>query len=90
MSPDGSRVVVRTPTGLVVLRLADGRRTVLTRGPHDAAAAWSADARWVAYSRVDGERLFRSGVRVVRPDGRGDHAVTGWQDAGVPWWRPGA
>ena len=54
--------------GLWVVRLSDGRKTRIVAG-RIAAAEWSPDGAWIAYSADDGDAYL------VRPNGSGRHKL---------------
>jgi len=47
--------------------------------------AWSPDGHWIAYYHYD--RLRQPGLRLIRPDGRGDHQITSFEP-GLEFFRP--
>jgi len=87
-SPSGRRIAFRrstngSRTSRIYTMRADGTRVRrITSGRSDDFPAWSPDGRWIAYGA-------ESGLRLVRPDGSGDHAVprTG-MGATRPAWSP--
>lgn len=89
-----------SPSGRLIAftRSTDGRRTLriavmaadgsgarlITRGRFDEQAAWRPDGRLIAYQSM-------SGIRLVRPDGRGDRALPGGRAGDYrPAWAPDA
>ena len=75
--------------GLWVVRLSDGRKTRIVAG-RIAAAEWSPDGAWIAYSADDGDAYL------VRPNGSGRHKLVDFPDgpgdplAGWLSWAPDA
>lgn len=73
-SPDGLRIAFQSgatsgQTEIAILDTTGQNRRVLTRG---RLPAWSPDGRWIAFLSTD----FRNEtLRVIRPDGSGEHVV---------------
>jgi len=72
-SPDGRALVFTTHSALVVQPL-QGKRQVLVHGGF-SRPTFSPDGRWIAYVDYDGVRDARSGLYVVRSNGRDRHRV---------------
>lgn len=98
-SPDGTRIAFTRSTDgrgsfrIFVMRANGGGMRRLTRGRFDDQAAWSPDGRWIAYASSPSDManpaaVRRAGIRVVRPDGRGDHLVIGGWGSAFPSWTP--
>ena len=47
--------------------------------------AWSPDGEWIAYYHYD--KLRQPGLRLIRPDGSGDHQITSFEP-GLEFFRP--
>jgi hypothetical protein len=76
-APAGGRIALtraRIPWQfqVVVLDTLTARRTVIARG---FAPAWSRTTNWIAYVSYDGRIGSLPSIRIVRPDGTGDHAL---------------
>jgi len=98
-SPDGSRIAFTRSTDgrmsfrIFVMRANRGGVRRLTRGRFDDQAAWSPDGRWIAYVSPPSDlakpaAVRRAGIRLVRPDGTGDHLVIGGWGPAFPSWTP--
>lgn len=92
-SPDGKSLVIGTPGGevppeLSIFDFGSGSIHVLAKGHFPA---WSSSGNWIAYFDASSEQ-----VRVVHPDGTGDHKVAdvggrvfGYRYFGLPpVWSP--
>jgi len=88
-SPDGKLLAyVRGAGDLVIRDLASGDERVLLTGWSEPSIAWSPDARWIAYSRVDDE--YNPDVWIVPADGsEPPHNISkDPADDGGPAWSP--
>lgn len=87
-SPDGSRLALGTPEGLVVMSGDGGTPSVLV--PSDASlsvAQWSPSGQWLVYQTSDGPD---TALWIVRADGsEAPRRITATDvAAGMPAWRP--
>lgn len=94
MAPGGGQIVVSSRTGLSLVSVADGRRTVLhavtdtATAPRVAIADWSADSRTIILTRADRFSWDRALVRVTVATGAVDTLVRDGRLYGSPSLSP--
>lgn len=86
VAPDGSRLVYRVnrysdpsgepPSDLYVAGAGGGHAVRITNSSrHDTLPQWSPDGRWIAYLSMPAGTSGDFSIRLVKPDGSGNHAV---------------
>jgi len=86
-SPDGARLALGTPEGLVIMAGDGGSPSVLVSGDAFVSGAqWSPSGEWLVYQTGDGPDI---GVWIVRADGGEPRRITATDvSAGMPAWQP--